>query len=57
MAWVWLHVSLGTLLRRFELSLYETTERNVEMTRDNFIGQTDPDMNVVQVKVLEQHCY
>lgn len=56
MAWVWLHIVLGTLLRRFELSLHETTERNVEMTRDNFIGQTDPGMNVIQVKVLKQLC-
>jgi hypothetical protein len=51
----WLHLVLGTLLRRFEFTLYDTTEKNVEMTRDNFIGQTEPGMNVVQVKVLGEH--
>ncbi|KAE8153060.1 cytochrome P450 [Aspergillus avenaceus] len=52
MAWAWLYLVLGTLLRRFDLTLHETTEKNVEMTRDRFIGQTDPGMNNVQVKVL-----
>ncbi|KAE8313107.1 cytochrome P450 [Aspergillus transmontanensis] len=52
MNWAWMYLLLGTLLRRYNLVLHETTERNVEMTRDNFIGQTDFGMNNIQVKVL-----
>ncbi|KAF9886516.1 hypothetical protein FE257_011423 [Aspergillus nanangensis] len=55
MNWSFMHIVIGTILRRFDLALYDTTEKNVEMTRDNFIGQTDPGMNVVQVRVLEQY--
>ncbi|KAJ5088068.1 hypothetical protein N7456_011684 [Penicillium angulare] len=55
LAWAWLHIIIGTLFRRFELTLHNTTERNVEMTQDNFIGQTDSDMNKVQVKVLGEY--
>ncbi|KAJ5109664.1 hypothetical protein N7532_002309 [Penicillium argentinense] len=39
--WAWMNIVIGTLLRRFDLVLYDTTERNVEMTKDNFIGQTE----------------
>ncbi|KAL3476651.1 cytochrome P450 [Aspergillus californicus] len=53
--WSWMHIVLGTILRRFDLSLHETTEKNVEMTRDNFIGQSEQGMNLVQVKVLERY--
>jgi hypothetical protein len=56
MAWAWIHLVLGSLLRRFEFALHETTERNVEITRDNFNGQTDRGLNVIQVKVLEEYC-
>lgn len=52
-----MHMVLGTLLRRYDLALHETTEKNVEMTRDNFIGQTDEGMNMIQVKVLEEYAY
>ncbi|KAE8391134.1 cytochrome P450 [Aspergillus alliaceus] len=55
MAWAWMHLLIGTLIRRFDLALHETTERNVEMTRDNFIGQTDRGYNRVQVKVAEEY--
>jgi hypothetical protein len=48
-------IIIGTLLRIFDLGLHETTEKNVEMTRDNFIRQTDRGMYLVQVKVLEQY--
>ncbi|CAI7605748.1 unnamed protein product [Penicillium manginii] len=57
MASAWMYLVIGTLFRRFNLSLHDTTERNVEMTRDNFIGQTDRGMNVVQVKVLEKYSH
>ncbi|KAK6824476.1 hypothetical protein RU639_005086 [Aspergillus parasiticus] len=52
MNWAWMYLLLGTLLRRYNLALHKTTERNVEMTWDNFIGQTDLGMNNIQVKVL-----
>lgn len=55
MQWAFMHIALGTIFRRYHLALHDTTERNVEMTRDNFIGQTDRGINVVQVKVLEQY--
>ncbi|KAJ5682378.1 hypothetical protein N7462_005543 [Penicillium macrosclerotiorum] len=55
LAWAWMHLVLGTLLRRFDMALHETTRKNVEMTRDNFIGQTDVNMNNVNVKVLEEY--
>ncbi|KAL5356850.1 cytochrome P450 [Aspergillus floccosus] len=55
MTWTWLYLVLGTLLRRFELNLYETSEKNVEMTRDLFIGQTNPGLNMIQVKVLGEY--
>jgi hypothetical protein len=57
MTWAWLYLVLGTLLQRFELDLHDTTERNVEMTRDCFIGQTDPGLNNVRVKVLREYQY
>ena len=55
MNWAWMYLLLGTLLRRYNLVLHDTTERNVEMTRDNFIGQTDFGMNNIQVKVLGEY--
>ncbi|CAI7578735.1 unnamed protein product [Penicillium pancosmium] len=57
MAWAMMHLVLGTLLRRYSLELYDTTERNVEMKRDNFIGQTGNGLNNIQVKVLEEYRY
>ncbi|THC93438.1 hypothetical protein EYZ11_007097 [Aspergillus tanneri] len=51
----WMNLVLGTLLRRYDLALHETTENNVEMTRDNFIGQTDSGVNNVYVKILKEY--
>ncbi|RAH72669.1 uncharacterized protein BO66DRAFT_436333 [Aspergillus aculeatinus CBS 121060] len=48
----WMHLVLGTLFRRYELALHATTQANVEMTRDNFIGQTAFGANNVQVRVV-----
>lgn len=50
-----MHHTLGNLVRRFDMVLHETTERNVHMVRDNFIGQTEPEINNVQVKVIEEY--
>ncbi|KAJ5923338.1 cytochrome P450 [Penicillium verhagenii] len=54
MAWAWLYLVIGTILRKYDLALYKTTRENVEMVRDNFSGQTAPGMNQVQVKVLSE---
>ncbi|OJZ89330.1 hypothetical protein ASPFODRAFT_58058 [Aspergillus luchuensis CBS 106.47] len=43
MAWAWLYLVLGTLLRRFE------------MTRDKFLGQTERGKNRVQIKVVREY--
>jgi hypothetical protein len=55
MNWSWMHHLISALLRRFDLTLHETTEENVRMVRDNFIGQTEPGLNDVQVRVLEEY--
>ncbi|GFF54177.1 cytochrome P450 [Aspergillus udagawae] len=39
---------------RYELSLYDTTEKNVEIVRDCFNGQTRPGYNCIQVKVVRE---
>ncbi|KAI9930243.1 hypothetical protein ASPWEDRAFT_733106 [Aspergillus wentii DTO 134E9] len=51
MTYSWLNLALATILRRFELALFETTDRNVEIVRDCFNGQTVPGLNNVKVKV------
>ncbi|PYH49237.1 cytochrome P450 [Aspergillus saccharolyticus JOP 1030-1] len=48
----WMHLVLGTLFRRYELALHDTRRANVEMARDNFIGQTAAGKNNVFVRVL-----
>jgi hypothetical protein len=50
-----MHHLISTLVRRFDMALHEIPERNVKKVRDNFIGQTEPRINVVQVKVLEEY--
>lgn len=55
MNWSWMHHTIGNLVRRFDMVLHETTERNVQMVRDNFIGQTEPGTHNVQVKVIEEY--
>ncbi|GLB11935.1 hypothetical protein AtubIFM57258_009209 [Aspergillus tubingensis] len=55
MAWAWLYMVLGALLRRFEMRIYDTTERNVTPVRDKFLWQTEPGLNRVQIKVLREY--
>ncbi|KAJ5993682.1 hypothetical protein N7451_009406 [Penicillium sp. IBT 35674x] len=55
MAWAWLYLVIGNILRRFDLVLYNTTRENVEMVQDNFSGQTADGMNMVQVKVRREY--
>ncbi|KAJ5525455.1 cytochrome P450 [Penicillium frequentans] len=55
MAWAWLYLVIGNILRRFDLVLYNTTRDNVEMVQDNFSGQTADGMNMVQVKVRREY--
>ncbi|EEQ28161.1 benzoate 4-monooxygenase cytochrome P450 [Microsporum canis CBS 113480] len=51
MAYAWCYIGLATIFRRFELSLFETTEENVTIVRDCFNGQTKPGNNKIKVKV------
>ncbi|OJI85470.1 hypothetical protein ASPTUDRAFT_119373 [Aspergillus tubingensis CBS 134.48] len=55
MTWAWLYLVLGTLLRKFEMRLHNTTEENVEVTRDKFLAQTERGKNRVQIKVVREH--
>ncbi|GKZ27267.1 hypothetical protein AbraCBS73388_004042 [Aspergillus brasiliensis] len=55
MTWAWLYLVLGTLLRKFEMRLYDTTERNIEVVRDKFLAQTERGMNRIQIKVLGEY--
>ncbi|KAI9157893.1 benzoate 4-monooxygenase cytochrome P450 [Paramyrothecium foliicola] len=48
LAWAWMYHVLAALFRRFDMVLYDTTEKNVDMARDNFIGQTQEGMNNVK---------
>lgn len=50
-----MHHLISALVRRFDMALHETPERNVKKVRDDCIGQTEPRMNFVQVKVLEEY--
>ncbi|RAH49962.1 cytochrome P450 [Aspergillus brunneoviolaceus CBS 621.78] len=52
MAYCWLNLVLATVLRRFRLELFDTSENNVATVRDCFNGQTAPGQNCIQVKVL-----
>ncbi|RAL13759.1 cytochrome P450 [Aspergillus homomorphus CBS 101889] len=49
-----MYLVLGTLFRRYDLALFETTEENVRMVKDNFIGQTGLGLNNVRVRVLSR---
>ncbi|EFQ97905.1 trichodiene oxygenase [Nannizzia gypsea CBS 118893] len=51
MAYSWCYIGLATVIRRFELSLFETTEENVTIVRDCFNAQTKPGYNNIRVKV------
>ena len=45
-------MSLATILRRFDLQLFETFwERDVEYTRDCFLGESDRASPGIRVKV------
>ncbi|XRM37371.1 hypothetical protein ABZX51_000846 [Aspergillus tubingensis] len=55
MTWAWLYLVLGTLLRKFEMRLHNTTEENVEVTRDKFLAQTERGKNRVQIKVVREY--
>jgi hypothetical protein len=52
-AFGWMYYVLAALFRRFNMALHDTTDKNVEMKRDNFIGQTDEGMNNVKVLITE----
>jgi hypothetical protein len=54
MAWSWLYAVIGTVVRKFQLELHETDEKNVRIVRDCFNGQTVPGLNVINVKVVKE---
>lgn len=54
MAWAWLYLIVGSILRRFDLVLYETTEENVEATQDYFNGRPSTGLNLIRVKVFKR---
>jgi hypothetical protein len=44
---------LTTLLRRFEFQLYDTNrDRDIDLVRDCFIGEPNPDSVGVRVKII-----
>lgn len=49
-----IHISVACLFRRLEFELYETSERDVEITWDGFAGGFRPDSKGIRVKVLKQ---
>ncbi|CAI7667573.1 unnamed protein product [Penicillium viridicatum] len=54
MTYSWLYTVIGTVVRKFELELHETDEKNVHIVRDCFNGQTAPGLNVINVKVAKE---
>ena len=54
MAYCWLYIGVATLLRRYDLTLVDTDERNVTVIRDCFNGQTAPGQNHIKVMVLSE---
>jgi hypothetical protein len=54
MAYSWLYSAVGTVIRKFDLELYETNEENVRIVRDCFNGQTAPGLNLIGVRVIKE---
>ena len=54
MTYSWLYTVIGTVVRKFELELHKTDEKNVHIVRDCFNGQTAPGLNVINVKVVKE---
>ncbi|KAJ5360336.1 hypothetical protein N7517_009527 [Penicillium concentricum] len=54
MTYSWLYAVIGTVVRKFQLELHETDEKNVDIVRDCFNGQTVPGLNVLNVKVAKE---
>jgi hypothetical protein len=52
-AYAEMYMSLATILCRFDLQLFETNrERDVDYTRDCFLGEADPSSPGIRVKVI-----
>jgi hypothetical protein len=54
MTYSWMYAIIGTLIRRFQLELHETDEKNVRIVRDCFNGQTVRGLNLINVKVARE---
>ncbi|CAI7646474.1 unnamed protein product [Penicillium glandicola] len=55
MTYSWLYSIIGTVVRKFELKLYETDEKNVHIVRDCFNAQTVHGLNVINVKIAKEY--
>lgn len=54
-AYIEIYLALATILRRFNLELYDTNwERDVCFTRDCFIGEASPESKGILVKVQQR---
>lgn len=54
MAYSWLYAVIGTVVRKFQLELHETDEKNIHIVRDCFNGQTVPGLNLINVTVAKE---
>ena len=53
MTYAWSYLALATIFRRYDMTLFKTTEVNVKTVRDCFNAQTVPGYNNIRVKVLK----
>ncbi|KAH8699087.1 benzoate 4-monooxygenase cytochrome P450 [Talaromyces proteolyticus] len=54
MAYSWCYLAFATILRRFELELFDTTEENIKTIRDSFNAQPKKGFDRIKVKVPRQ---
>jgi hypothetical protein len=47
-----LYLGLACVFRRFEIALFETTKRDVEIVHDFFIGQVEMDSKGIRAKIV-----
>ncbi|KAL3420294.1 benzoate 4-monooxygenase cytochrome p450 [Phlyctema vagabunda] len=52
LAWAELYLAAAIVFRKFDLELYETTNKDVEMVRDCFVGQPWKGSQGIRVKVV-----
>jgi cytochrome P450 len=52
LAYAELYLTVAAIFSRFDLELFETTDRDVEVVSDGFIGRRPADSRGIRVKVL-----